>query len=329
MTILVYIDYIPQNRQPRTESIALSEIAHKLGSELNENVEAVVINSVVVSSKIRDYKIFSRIYNIRIKNVPEGIYNPVVFSEALYRFCKSRSDISIILFPATLRCREIAPYVAAKLETGLVADISELYVDEKKEVIAVKPSFGENVLAHIYIPDRKPKMFTVRTSMRKIKTEYYSSSEIVHEEVDVPSEILQCIEYVKSSQMYDPDSDLLPEKHDIVIGVGAGVNRELIDTVKAIARKLNVGIAATKKVTDRGLLSTKFLVGESGKIIRPRIYIALGISGAPQHMTGIKDCEMLVSVNIDEKAPIVKYSTYLIKCDVNELIRKLADLVLK
>jgi len=279
----------------------------------------------MVTSKIRDLKIFKRIYNVRIKNIPEGIYSPTLFGEALYRFCKSRSDITTILFPATLRCREIAPYVAAKLETGLVADVSEIYVDDRGEIVAVKPSFGENILAHIYIPDRKPKMFTVRASAKTIR-ELYDTCEVVHEELDIH---VENIEYVKSSQIYDPDSDIMPEKHKIVIGVGAGVNRDLIDTLKAIARKLGIGIAATKKVTDRGLLSTKFLIGESGKIIRPRLYIALGISGAPQHMTGIKDCNTIIAVNIDENAPISKYCTYLVKCDVNTLIKKIADIVLR
>ncbi|NPA24038.1 MAG: electron transfer flavoprotein subunit alpha/FixB family protein [Crenarchaeota archaeon] len=326
MSVLVYIDYVPATRQPRQESITIVDVAREIASKLGTDVEGVLVNSVVVATKMRDMKILPRIYNIRLKNVPEGTYIPTLFGDALVEFCKKR-NIEVLLFPATQRCREIAPYVAAKLDTGLVADVAELYVDERKEVIAVKPSFGENILAHIYIPDRKPKMFTVRASARKTPPPQYEQCELVHEEVSVPDS--GKIEYVKSGQVYDPDIDILPERHDIVIGVGAGLSKESIDLIKAIAKKLGIGVGATKKITDKGILSTKFLIGESGKIIRPRIYVALGISGAPQHMTGVKDYEMLIAVNVDDRAPILNYSTHFYKSDANELVRKIAELVLR
>ncbi len=327
MTVLVYIDYIPASRQPRLESLAVVDIAREIGSKLGTDVEGVVVNSVIVATKIRDMKILSRVYNIRLRNVPEGIYTPTLFGDALTEFCKNRK-VEVFLLPATQRCREIAPYVAAKLETGLVADVSELYVDEKGEVIAVKPSFGENILAHIYIPDRRPKMFTVRAvGRKKVSSQVYESCELIHEEIQVPDH--GKIEYVKSGQVYDPDIEILPERHDIVIGVGAGLSKDSIELVKALAKKLGIGVGATKKITDRGFLSSKFLIGESGKIIRPRMYIALGISGAPQHMTGVKDYETLIAVNIDDKAPIVGYSTHFYKSDANELIRRIAELVLR
>ncbi|NPA70538.1 MAG: electron transfer flavoprotein subunit alpha/FixB family protein [Crenarchaeota archaeon] len=326
MTVLVYIDYVPATRQPRQESLAIIDVARDIAQKLGVDVEGVVVNSVVVATKLRDMKILPKIYNIRLKNVPEGTYTPTLFGEALVEFCKRR-NVEVFLFPATQRCREIAPYVAAKLDTGLVADVSELYVDEKKEVIAVKPSFGENILAHIYIPDRKPKMFTVRASLRKRTITTYDTCELIHEEVTVQEHY--GIEYVKSGQVYDPDIEILPERHDIVIGVGAGLSKDSIELVKAIAKKLGIGVGATKKITDRGILSSKFLIGESGKIIRPRVYIALGISGAPQHMTGVKDYELLIAVNIDERAPIVNYSTHFYKSDANELVRKIAELVLR
>ncbi len=325
MTVLVYIDYVPATRQPRQESIAIVDVAREIAQKLGSDVEGVVVNSVVVATKLRDMKILPKVYNIRLRNIPEGTYTPILFGEALVEFCKKR-NVEVFLFPATQRCREIAPYVAAKLDTGLVADVSELYVDEKREVIAVKPSFGENILAHIYIPDRKPKMFTVRASLRKKPSSIYETCELVHEELTVQD---HSIEYVKSGQVYDPDIEILPERHEVVIGVGAGLSKDSIELVKAIAKKLGIGVGATKKITDRGILSSKFLIGESGKIIRPRLYIALGISGAPQHMTGIKDYELLVAVNIDDKAPIVNYSTHFYKSDANELVRKIAELVLR
>ncbi|NPA99808.1 MAG: electron transfer flavoprotein subunit alpha/FixB family protein [Crenarchaeota archaeon] len=326
MTVLVYVDYVPATRQPRQESLAIIDIARDIASKLGKEIEGVVINSVVVATKLRDMKMLPKVYNIRLKNIPEGTYIPTLFGEALVEFCKKK-NIDVLLFPATQRCREIAPYVAARLDTGLVADVSDLYVDEKGEIIAVKPSFGENILAHIYIPDRKPKMFTVRASLKKKISSTYEACELVHEEVSIQDH--SSIEYVKSAQVYDPDIEMLPERHDIVIGVGAGLSRDSIELVKAIAKKMGIGVGATKKITDRGILSSKFLIGESGKIIRPRVYIALGISGAPQHMTGIKDYELLIAVNIDERAPIVNYSTHFYKSDANELVRKIAELVLR
>jgi len=323
MTVLIYVDYDVDRKTVRRESLSIAQIGAELAQRLNTALEGVVVNSPAVTSQVANLGIFRKIYDVRIDGLREGVYDPTIYAAALAELCKVK-DIDVLLFPATYRSREIAPYVAAKLETGIVADVSKLYVDERGEVISVKPSFGENILAHISIPGRKPKIFTVRaylaeTPQGDLKTEI----ETLTFKITEPR-----LTRTRSVYIEDPDSSILPEKHSIVIGVGAGLHPESIKLLRELARRLNIGLAATKKVTDRGILPDKFLVGESGKIIRPRLYIALGISGAPQHMTGVRESKIIIAVNISERAPIVRQCDYFVKADANELIRLLAHRVL-
>ncbi len=324
MSVLVYIDYDIDRKLVRRESLSLIHVAQSLTESLRVSLEGLVVNSPRVAKQVADLGLFTRIYDVQIENLREGVYDPVTYAEAVTEVCRAR-DVAVLLFPTTLRSREIAPYVAARLSTGIVADVSNLYVDEKGEVISVKPSFGENVLAHISIPGRRPKIFTVRTYLTEVtkgdkRTEIES---IVLKRTDSPR-----MTRTRSVNIEDPDTAILPERSTVVIGVGAGVLPENIKLLREVARRMGIGLAATKKVTDRGLLPDKFLVGESGKLIRPRLYIALGISGAPQHMTGVKESKIIVAVNISEKAPIVKQCDYFVRADANELIRLLVERVL-
>ncbi len=325
MPIIVYVDYVPDTRDIKVSEVAyLSELAHKLAERLGTEVWGLIVNSMTVTLRVQEYKIFKRLISVRIRGLAEGTYVPTTFAEAIVEICRKYNP-EVLLFPATYRCREIAPFVAAKLETGIVADVSEIYVDDKGEVVSVKPSFGENVLAHITIPNKTPKIFTVRAPSQMQLSKRYDACEVVNEEFVHRT---ANIKYVKTVKIEDPDSDILPERANVVIGVGAGVRPDVVELVKTIAKRLRIGIGATKRITDRGVLPYKFLLGDSGKIIRARLYIAFGISGAPQHMSGVKACDTVVAVNIDEKAPIRAYADYFIKLDANDVLRKLAELVL-
>ncbi len=323
MTILVYLDYDVDRKVVRKESLSLARVGLELSQRLNTSLEGVVVNCSAVVKQVASLGIFSKIYDVKIEGLGEGVYDPLVYANALVELC-ARHTVEVLLFPSTLKSREIAPYVAAKLETGIVADVSKLYVDEKGEVISVKPSFGENILAHISIPGRKPKIFTVRTYLEEVP----QGRDKTHIETLVISLKQTPLLRTRSVTVEDPDTAILPERSDIVIGIGAGVLPENVKLLKEIARRLKVSIAATKKVTDRGILPDKFLVGESGKLIRPKLYIALGISGAPQHMTGVKESKIIVAVNITDKAPIARQCDYFIRADANEVIRLLAQRIL-
>jgi electron transfer flavoprotein alpha subunit len=225
----------------------------------------------------------------------------------------------IFLIGATLEGRELAGMVATELETGLTADCTGLDIIPDKKLLAMtRPTFGGNLMATIMCPDHRPQMATVRPGvMKELPPDPERTGEIVEEEYDLGTfdrliEILETIPLQTQVNL---------EYAPVVVAGGKGVGGpEGFKKLKELADLLGGEVGASRAAVKAGWISPEHQVGQTGKTVRPVIYFACGISGAIQHVVGIKESEIIVAINIDEKAPIFDIADIGIVGDLHKVV---------
>ena len=228
----------------------------------------------------------------------------------------------ILFVGATFIGRDLGPRIAARLTTGLTADCTSIDVEvENGDLLATRPAFGGNLMATIACPEHRPQMATVRPGVfAKIDTDG-SNCKIEKVEVkladsDVRTKVL---EIVKSKK----DVVDIAEAEFIVSG-GRGVgSKENFELIKELAAALDGTVAGSRAAVENGWIDGAYQVGQTGKTVRPKIYIACGISGAIQHVAGMQDSEVIIAINKDETAPIMQVADYGIVGDLKKVIPEL------
>lgn len=236
----------------------------------------------------------------------------------------------ILFIGATFIGRDLGPRVAARLSTGLTADCTSLEVDVTNgDLLATRPAFGGNLMATIACPNHRPQMATVRpgvfSKLTKKKDNYIIEKVNVNLEAsDIRTTVL---EIVKANK----DIVDIGEAKVIVAG-GRGVgSKENFELLQELATALGGVVGASRGAVDKGWVERDYQVGQTGKTVRPTIYIACGISGAIQHVAGMQESDMIIAINKDESAPIMNVADYAIVGDLNkvipEMINKLQEYV--
>ncbi|ETA81556.1 electron transfer flavoprotein subunit alpha/FixB family protein [Youngiibacter fragilis] len=231
----------------------------------------------------------------------------------------------IVLYGATHVGRDLAPRIAARVNTGLTADCTKLEVDPTdKKLKQTRPAFGGNLMATIICPNHRPQMSTVRPGvMERAKRYETASANVVNIEISLtPSDIrTKVIEIVKSRL----NLVSLGEAEVIVSG-GKGLgNPEGFTMLRKLADTLGGVVGASRAAVDAGWIDHSHQVGQTGTTVKPRIYIACGISGAIQHLAGMSDSDIIIAVNKNPDAPIFNVADYGIVGDVNEVVPALTD----
>lgn len=231
---------------------------------------------------------------------------------------------SIVLAGATPVGRSFIPRVAAKLRTGLTADCTSLEIDkETGALLQVRPAFGGNIMATIVCPDYRPQMATVRPRVMK-KGEYAGdrTGEVIN--VD-PGEIrsgTKVLEFVKEV------SEVSVNLHeaDIIVTGGRGIAGEKgVKMLEELAGALGGALGATRAAVDEGWIPYSHQVGQTGKTVNPKVYIACGISGAVQHLVGMTSSDIIIAINKNPEAPIFNVATYGIVGDIFEIVPMLTS----
>lgn len=227
-------------------------------------------------------------------------YAPEALAEAMANLVQANRPFALLLC-ASERGRDWGPRLAARLKLGLTGDAVGLELDGEGRLVALKPAFGGNIVAPI-LSKTYPQMATVRAGVMELAEPVPSRTaevEIVRPAVSPPrSRILN------SRSTLDPT--IVPlEAAEIVVGIGMGVGGPAgIERVKDFARVLDAAVCASRRVTDEGWMPRQLQVGLTGKTIEPRLYFAIGISGAPNHLIGIKRAGTVVAINEDPDASI-------------------------
>jgi len=224
----------------------------------------------------------------------------------------------IFLFGATPLGRDLAPYLASTLRCGLTADCTNLQIGDYRDHLAkkdikdilfqIRPAFGGNILATIVTPYTRPQMATVREGvMPKPRKETGKKGEIVNYDV-------KCLKTkpplsVKESVRIPHRVDLTGGK--IIVSGGAGVgSKENFELLFKLAEALGGEVGASRAAVDRGFIDHCHQVGQTGTAVRPKLYIACGISGSVQHLAGMQDSAKILAINTDPEAPIFKIAHY-------------------
>lgn len=223
-----------------------------------------------------------------------------------------------ILIPATLIGRMLAPRLAKRLRTGLVADVTDIYqYDDRLEL--VRPAYSGKLLAGIAPMGNGPVMMSVRPRAFSCRGEGNQNAVVTVYSGNVTTRnTLRIQSVVKRPQSYD-----IRESHVLVSG-GGGVKKQF-PLLYQLAEALQGDVSASRKIVDQGIAPRSIQVGQSGKIVTPRLYIALGIDGAIQHVEGLRNIETIIAVNISAKAPICSLSDIVVVGDAQEFIERLLE----
>jgi electron transfer flavoprotein alpha subunit len=223
---------------------------------------------------------------------------------------------AIVLAGATAIGRSFIPRVAARLRTGLTADCTTLEIDrETKNLVQIRPAFGGNIMASILCPDYRPQMATVRP--RVMKRGLYDEGrkgEIIHIQAENVHSRTKVLESVKEES--GPSVNL--HEAEIIVAGGRGVgDAKGFKLLEELAEVLGGSVGASRAVVDDGWISYSHQVGQTGKTVSPKVYIACGISGAVQHLVGMQSSDIIIAINKNPEAPIFNIATYGIVGDLN------------
>ncbi len=238
----------------------------------------------------------------------------------------------IFIFGATTLGRDLAPRVASQLKVGITADCTDLTIDHyldpstKKKysdiLMQIRPAFGGNIIATIVNPQTRPQMATVREGVMKIKP---PDPDRQGEVINLEPEILPEEDFViKVSERKTVERRVNLKSAGIIVAGGVGVGtRENFQLIHRLASCLGGSVGATRAAVDAGFIHHDHQVGQTGTTVRPRLYIACGISGSVQHQAGMSESRKIIAINSDPDAPIFKIAHYGIVGDLNEVIPKM------
>ena len=304
----------------------------KLASELGVELDAVVAGTGI-KGKVED------------QILPYGVDRVFVFDgEGLFPYTSApHTDILVNLFKeekpkiclmgATVIGRDLGPRVSSSLTSGLTADCTQLEIGDYDDVrtgkhydnllYQIRPAFGGNIVATIVNPDHRPQMATVRSGvMQKAIYTGKAKGEVIYPDV---AKYVPEISYVVKVL----DHHVEAAKHNlkgaaIVVAGGYGVgSKENFDQLFALAKVLHGEVGASRAAVDAGWVDHDRQVGQTGVTVHPKVYIACGISGQIQHIAGMQDAGIIISINNDPEAPINKIADYVIVGTVEEVVPKL------
>lgn len=295
--------------------------ARELAATLKEKVYLILVGDFLSTySQFENYGINT----ILIADNTELVnYTVEAYASATVQLLRKLKP-SIVLLPGTSRGRALAPRIAGKLQTGLTADCTELSIGTKGQLHQIRPAFGGNIMATIETPNHRPQIATVRpNTFKNTPLTVNSSTElqkiaITLDESDFLTQIVETI--------YEEQGDFNLQEAEIVISVGKGIgSKENIHYVEKLAEKMGATVAGSRAVVELGWIDHCRQVGQSGKTVVPKLYIAIGISGAVQHLVGMSCSKKIIAINTDPEAPIFSVAHYGIVGDAIEVCKALIE----
>ena len=234
-----------------------------------------------------------------------------------------------MLIGATNNGRDLGPRVSCRLKTGLTADCTGLDIDEESGNVAwTRPAFGGNLMATILCPDHRPQIGTVRPGVFKKSDAVEAKAEVIKEDIHVDAKDIrtQVLELIKEADGENVDL----EGAEIIVSGGRGVGGpEGFEPVKALADVLGATVGASRAAVDAGWIAHAHQVGQTGKTVGPKLYIACGISGAIQHVAGMSGSDCIVAINKDPEAPIFDIADYGVVGNLFEVLPVLTEEIKK
>lgn len=312
-------------------SLELLTKGRKLANQLNCQLEALLIGSGLdgVEKQVLPYGVDK----VHIFDAPKLFpYTSLPHASILINLFKEEKP-QICLMGATVIGRDLGPRVSSALTSGLTADCTSLEIGPHEDKRAgktyenllyqIRPAFGGNIVATIINPEHRPQMATVREGVMKkeILDENYKGEVIKHE---VSKYVNDTDFVVKVIERHVEKAKHNLKGSPIVIAGGYGMgSKENFDMLYELAKELHGEVGASRAAVDAGFCEHDRQIGQTGVTVRPKLYIACGISGQIQHIAGMQDAGIIISINNDENAPINAIADYVINGNVEEVVPKL------
>lgn len=295
--------------------------------KLCENTK-YLLGAVVIDENFKDIvKSELQLLDVHKAYCHKGIdnqYSDQITAEILHSLINQYAP-DIFLFTTSSTGKSLSAFLAGRLKTGLTADCIDLYIEPKEELLVQSRLISnESKIAKIVTPNKTPQMATVLFNDEYEKVIFAKATSPVHiiECTDITHQYNDNVKVLYKFTKVEPLKDLF--MYDIILAGGLGLGcKENFQLLQEVGKKINAGIGATRAVVDMGWVDEKALVGMSGAIVDPLIYIAFGISGSPQHLIGMQQSKTVVSINIDENAPINSFSDYIILSDAIQILTEL------
>jgi len=297
-------------------SYELLGVGRRLAADLSTSLSAVLFGAGEPDAKELIRWGADRVYHCADPALDK--FNDDSYAEVLTRIIDEYKP-AIVLAGATPVGRSFIPRVAARLRTGLTADCTSLEVDgETGNLLQIRPAFGGNIMATILCPDYRPQMATVRPRVMK-RGEYQEdrTGEIIQIEPGALTSRTKVIDCVKEA------SEISVNLHEaeIIVAGGRGAGGEKgMKLVHELAEAIGGVVGASRAAVDEGWVPYLHQVGQTGKTVNPKVYIACGISGAVQHLVGMQSSDIIIAINKNPDAPIFNVATYGIVGDMFEIV---------
>ncbi len=250
-------------------------------------------------------------------------YNPETYGYAFIQLVKKYKPYAILI-GGTKNGRDLGGKIAIPLKTGLAADCTQFEIDENGNLVQIRPATGGKILAHILTPTRRPQIATARPNVFPVpEPDESRSGEVIKEDIKPPKPRTRLLEFEPTRE----EGKLPIEKADVVITGGFGMkNAKNFELLWELAEYIdNATVGASRRAVDAGWMPRSRQVGQTGKTVRPKLYIAVGVSGAVQHLAGMIQSENVIAINSDPNAPIFEAADYGVVGDLFEVIPALIE----
>ncbi|MFO7941195.1 MAG: electron transfer flavoprotein subunit alpha [Bacillota bacterium] len=295
----------------------------RLADDLGEGLSLVLVGDEVMGCA-RDALHYAVDRAIVVEHPELAPFRPEAHTDALEDVVR-RYLPSIVLMAGTPVGRSLAPRLAVRLRTGLTADCTSLDVNEAGELLQTRPAFGGDIMATILTARHRPQMATVRPKVMAPAPRGEAEGELERVQFRPPRTYSGRVLEVRPTPAAATVADA-----DIVVAAGRGVRRaEDLDMLERLADSLGGVVGCSRPLVEAGWLPATRQVGLSGRTVRPKLYIACGISGAIQHIAGMRSSERIIAINRDEHAPIFDVAHYALVGDLYEIIPGLIELIEK
>lgn len=323
--ILLYAE-VTRDKFIHTVFFELANTAVKLSKKLNgEPISAILItepcNLDVYKEGFTNSGI-DKVYVVQNENL--GNYSTELYSKIVTDIIKETKP-SIMLIGATSQGRDLAPRISSAIKTGLTADCIELDINEKGQLAATRPTFGGQLMATILCKSF-PQMATVRPKvLTPAEQNVVKDTEFIIKTPEIAG--IECkielIDFVKRLQSEINELD----SAEVIVAGGRGMQTtDGFRQLEELAKVLNASVGASRAAVEMGIANHETQIGQTGKTVRPKLYVACGISGAMQHVVGMKDSNKIIAINIDEHAPIFEVADLGIVADIFDILPKLIKL---
>lgn len=317
--VAVFIEQIEGIIHP--VSLELIGKARELADKIQQKVIGILIgNDMKIKADELLYYGIDEVFYYNASWLQDFLIEP--YTEVFTDFIDNNKP-SVILVGATPIGRSLAPRVAARFKTGLTADCTKLDIKENTDLVQIRPAFGGNIMAEINTPNNRPQMATVRYKIFDIPKRSEIQSGIINQckvnDEWKKSRITQIEAFQK------PKSSSISEA-DAIVAIGRGVkSKKDLDMIYKLADILKAEVAGTRPIIEAGFLDSSRQIGLSGRAVKPKVIITIGISGSVQFKAGMEGSLNIISINSDENAPIFKFCNYAIVGDLYEIIPLLIE----